>query len=396
MDGQENIQSYPNAEVTNADTRNYVWDEFGVAYSKDGKKLLSYRENSLERYTVREGTEVICGRAFYQCDYLKEVVLPKGLIVIGRNAFRDCSSLASVNLPEGLLSIEPNAFARCDSLLEIALPESLREITNNAFGTHSDLQITNKSPFFKIENNLLIQGTTAIALVGKPDYLKVPDYVRSMRNFTLAYFTGHVIEFPVGLASTQRTTFYDGFKQLERIYIDCPPDTNEPLVIKKFKSLIPNGLHKYMRVKGCPTTYVSEEDMKEATTDEYGVAYSKDGKRLLRCKLDYDNPTPWEYTVREGTQAICRNAFWQKKIKSYNKHPFIYEPFTLIPHTGLLTTITLPDSLLSIGENAFSNCWSLTKIRILCAEASDEAAVRAKFKRMLTKGMFRRIEIIKQ
>ncbi|MCD8293210.1 MAG: leucine-rich repeat domain-containing protein [Prevotellaceae bacterium] len=396
MDTQENKPLYSIAELAYFEGQDYLLDEFGVAYSKDGKKLLAYRENRLENYAVREGTEVICERAFYRCDHLTAIVLPKSLTVIGRNAFRDCPCLKSVNLPEGLLSIGANAFARCDSLLKIALPESLREITNNAFGTHSDLQITNKSPFFKIENNLLIQGTTAIALVGKPDYLKVPDYVRSFRNFTLAYFTGHVIEFPVGLASTQRTTFYDGFKQLERIYIDCPPDANEPLVIKKFKSLIPNGLHKYMRVKGCPSTYVSEEDLKEATTDEYGVSYSKDGKRLLRCKLDYDNPTPWEYTVREGTQAICRNAFWQKKIKSYNKHPFIYEPFTLIPSTGLLTTITLPDSLLSIGENAFSNCWSLTKIRILCAEASDEAAVRAKFKRMLTKGMFRRIEIIKQ
>ena len=40
-------------------------DVFGVAYK--GNRLLSCRNNKLTAYTVADGTEIICDRAFYDC-----------------------------------------------------------------------------------------------------------------------------------------------------------------------------------------------------------------------------------------------------------------------------------------------------------------------------------------
>ena len=51
------------------------------------------------------------------------------------------------------------------------------------------------------------------------------------------------------------------------------------------------------------STDVTDEDLVEAIEDEYGVKYSKDGKRLLKG-VDIK-----EYRVREGTEVICNEAF---------------------------------------------------------------------------------------
>lgn len=51
-------------------------------------------------------------------------------------------------------------------------------------------------------------------------------------------------------------------------------------------------------------TKLTDEDLYLSVTDEYGVIYSSDGKRLLKGNKDLS-----EYTVKEGTEVICDNAF---------------------------------------------------------------------------------------
>jgi hypothetical protein len=53
------------------------------------------------------------------------------------------------------------------------------------------------------------------------------------------------------------------------------------------------------------STEVTEEDKKDAWTDEFGVRYSKDGKKLLKRTRNLTN-----YTIRQGTRSICDEAFW--------------------------------------------------------------------------------------
>ena len=53
------------------------------------------------------------------------------------------------------------------------------------------------------------------------------------------------------------------------------------------------------------STKVTDEDRAEGVRDEFGVLYSKDGKRLLEGNVELK-----EYTVRKGTRVICDSAFW--------------------------------------------------------------------------------------
>ena len=87
------------------------------------------------------------------------------------------------------------------------------------------------------------------------------------------------------------------------------------------------------------STEVTDEDLKNAVEDEYGVKYSKDWKRLLKADNDLDGV----YSIKKGVKIIGKRAF---------------------AFCNFLTNIIIPESVTNIGEHAFSECHSLKSINI--------------------------------
>lgn len=80
------------------------------------------------------------------------------------------------------------------------------------------------------------------------------------------------------------------------------------------------------------STKATEEDFEYAIIDKYGVNYSRDGKKLLKASSSFHEK---EYVVREGTEVICDDAFrWCDSLQS----------------------VTIPNSVTSIGDDAFGCC----------------------------------------
>ena len=110
------------------------------------------------------------------------------------------------------------------------------------------------------------------------------------------------------------------------------------------------------------STEVTEEDLKNAVEDKYGVKYSKDWKRVLRAPEDLDGV----YSIRKGVKVIANNAFrFCESLVNIN----IPKGVTSIGDWAFdgcesLTNINLPDSMTSIGHSVFSGCHSLTSINI--------------------------------
>ena len=86
----------------------------------------------------------------------------------------------------------------------------------------------------------------------------------------------------------------------------------------------------------CPSNFdycrteVDELEKEHYWEDEYGVRYSLDGRKVLGSK---DSLKISDYIVREGTQIICDQAFQSRDLHS----------------------ITIPNSIISIGRLAFAN-----------------------------------------
>ena len=109
------------------------------------------------------------------------------------------------------------------------------------------------------------------------------------------------------------------------------------------------------------STEVTEEDLANAWTDEYGVMYSKNRKRLLHAPAGIVN-----YFVIEGTKVICNDAFYNT-VTEFNEHAWLKyggdeEHYCRDIPASDLESINISQSVSVIGKNAFSCCKKLKTI----------------------------------
>ena len=120
-------------EVTEDELNEAFIDEWGVKYSKDGRKLLKAPQELKGCYSVKEGTRIICDDAFFKCSSLTSIVISNSVVSIGDNAFKGCNSLSNVVIPNSVTTIEAGAFWDCSSLTSIVIPNSVVSIEDYTF-----------------------------------------------------------------------------------------------------------------------------------------------------------------------------------------------------------------------------------------------------------------------
>ena len=120
-------------KATEEELKEAFVDEWGVKYSKDGRKLLKAPQELDGTYSIRKGTKVICDRAFADCKSLRSIVIPDGITSIGYGAFSGCESLRSLVIPDSVSSIGDCAFEGCKSLCSLVIPDSVTSIGEGAF-----------------------------------------------------------------------------------------------------------------------------------------------------------------------------------------------------------------------------------------------------------------------
>ena len=108
-------------------------DKAGVLFNKDKTTLIQAPIMIAGSYTVPESVEVLHDYAFNSCTELTEVILPAGLTYIGKETFWGCTFLRSATIPFGVTTIGEQAFYGCEQLESINLPYSITTIGDYAF-----------------------------------------------------------------------------------------------------------------------------------------------------------------------------------------------------------------------------------------------------------------------
>ena len=184
------IEEVLSTEATEEDLKDAIEDEYGVKYSRDGKKLLK-ASSSLRgiEYVVREGTEVICDGAFRWCEFLQSVTIPNSVTSIGDEAFFLCESLQSVTIPNSVRNIGNHAFRGCNICFFIC---------NSIYFQNDDVCLFNKDKTaivsrikdcvnYIIPNSVTSIGDGAFSYCDSLQSVTIPNSVKSIGDKAFSY-----------------------------------------------------------------------------------------------------------------------------------------------------------------------------------------------------------------
>ena len=147
------IEEVLSTEATEEDFKYAIEDEYGVKYSRDGKKLLKASSSLCgKEYVVREGTKVICDGAL-QSTGIRSVKLPSTVISIGSVAFAN-NDLVSCNIPASVKYIaHNNPWGGCFHIMNMDI-QSKNFIIKDGILYSSDFRIVYGAIYWKSVFNI--------------------------------------------------------------------------------------------------------------------------------------------------------------------------------------------------------------------------------------------------
>ncbi|MBE6667251.1 MAG: leucine-rich repeat domain-containing protein [Ruminococcaceae bacterium] len=98
-----------------------------------------YDYDSLTSVTIPDSVKSIGMEAFCDCNCLISVTIGNSVTSIGYSAFKGCTSLTGVTIPNSVTSIGNSAFAYCYSITNVTIPDSVTSIGKYAFEGCSSL-----------------------------------------------------------------------------------------------------------------------------------------------------------------------------------------------------------------------------------------------------------------
>ena len=333
----------------------------------------------LTSVTIPNSVTSIGSSAFYGCSSLTSVTIPNRVTSIKRSAFSRCSSLTSVTIPNGVTSIGEAAFSGCSAMTSINIPSSVTSIGEDAFGSVASgyctaltrVNITNLSAWCNISfsNNLSNPLCFAHHLYLNGAEVKnviIPSNKTDIGNYTFAGCSGLTsITIPSSITSIGQEALSgcSGLTSIEipnsvtsigsGAFLDCSGLTSVT---------IPNSVTsiEYGTFRACSSL----------TSIEISKSLTSIGSRAFEgCNIhtinfigsieDWCNKT-WSPGSVSGSYQLQFNGVLQEDIIIPNSVDSIGEN-AFRDCTGL-TSITIGNSVTSIGNDAFYNCSNLTSI----------------------------------
>lgn len=327
--------------TVDSDNQNYT-SENGVLFDKEKTKLIQYPIGSTQAaYIIPSSVTSIGDGAFYDCmTSLASVTIPSGVTSIGDEAFFYCYELASLTIPDSVTSIGDRAFFACSGLTSVTIPGNVESIGDSPLAYCDNLTDISVDPdnknytsgngiLFNKDKTKLIQYPAGKTLTA----YAIPDSVTAIGDSAFGWCKNLI---SITIPDSVTTIGEAAFLECESLKSAAIPDGVTSVSQGEFAYCyeltsvsIPDGVTSIgsYAFKMCNT--LASIYIPSSVTSIDDGAFEETGLSSV--------------TIPDGVTRIGCNAFWR---------------------CCNLTSVNIPESVASIGDGAFKECSGLTSISV--------------------------------
>ena len=334
-------------------------------------------QSRLVQVNLPEGLTNIGMAAFSGCTQLVEIAVPDGVETIGSNAFANCARLSAVELSGdiALTTIGDMAFANCGSLTVFDIPENVSYLNGSAFFGANGMRAFSVAPgntHFMTEGGVLfnITGETLVAYpAGLSGEYSIPDRVTAIGGHSFGY--AKLASIDLGNVSTIGEYAF-AYSLLESLSI---PDSVTSFGQYAFaynyylKDLeIGSGVYSITKYSFAydyelsslyiPANIIQIEEWAFAYSGVQNIGFATDGQLMQIGDYAFFLNDVRALNVPATLISVGGASF----MNNYNLASLTFEGQSNLQYIGgnafayayALTSVGLPESLLEIGDYAFS------------------------------------------